>query len=315
VLATEIDDTVVQSGVQCDDRPAVVRGLLVLAFCGNRPLSVGDLHGKLRIGLCDNEELLDVQLEVLDGCALDQLFRLLDQTVYEDNALGGNLARELDHLPAQRLALCDHSLDGVQSLPEGDEGELRTLCPGILHNTAEDDLWSTGLIHVGGVLVLLADLREVDTSDLLGRWDVWLRAEHGKLAIVLLGNIVRVGGLLLSLLFGLALCGFFGLCDSSQWLFPMIEDHRASAAHLLLLFGGLLQGALGGTLLALCGRSILRSLGDGHDVVSGFVGHDVCMAGSVQSSSRERCFGGEDLYRWWGVSQWAGRAKEDTEDV
>ena len=49
--------------------------------------------------------------------------------------------------------------------------------------------------------------------------------------------------------------------------------------YLLLLLGSLLQGALGGTLLALRGGSILGSLGDRHDVVGGFVGHVVCMDG------------------------------------
>ena len=69
---------------------------------------------------------------------------------------------------------------------------------------------------IKSILVLLGDLSQVHAGDFLGGWDVWLRAEHGKLAIVFLGNIVGVGSLLLSLLFGLALGGFLSLCDSSQ---------------------------------------------------------------------------------------------------
>jgi hypothetical protein len=30
--------------------------------------------------------------------------------------------------------------------------------------------------------------------------------------------------------------------------------------------------------------------------------------------TREINVGGEDLYQWWGMSQWAGRPKQDTED-
>ena len=211
VLAAEVDHAVVESGVEGDNGPAVLLGLVVLAFFRDGPLCVGDLHGQLRIGLGNDVQLLDVQLEVLDRCALDQLLRLLDKTVYEDNTLVGDLASKLDHLPAERLALGDNGLDGVETLPEGDEGELGALGSGVLDDTAEDDLRSTGLVHVGGVLVFLSDLGQVHALDLLGGGHVWLGAEHGHLAIVLFGDVVCVGGLLLSLLLGLALCGFLGL--------------------------------------------------------------------------------------------------------
>jgi hypothetical protein len=42
---------------------------------------------------------------------------------------------------------------------------------------------------------------------------------------------------------------------------------------------------------------------------------DIVCVFALTNLPHARDVGGEDLYQWWGVSQWAGRPKQDTVGV
>jgi hypothetical protein len=125
-LSPQVDRSVVEPGVKADERSLAALFLLLLfgsSGLGRQgSLAIIDLQRQWDLGLGLDEQLLDVDLKVLDGGALDGLGCLLHQASDDNGALGGNGAAELDHLLAQLVTGGNDSLDGVKVLAQVQEG-------------------------------------------------------------------------------------------------------------------------------------------------------------------------------------------------
>lgn len=173
-LRPQVKRPVVEPGVETNKWSFTTLLLLLLLGSGlsrQRPLCIVNLQWQRYLGLDLDEQLLDVDLVVLDGGALDGLGSLLDQTSDDDCAFGADGTAELDHLLAELVTGGNDSLDGAQVLAQVKESQLRRLNTSVLNPAAEGDL----LVNIVG------DGVEADASDARGL-EV-LRASEGELAV------------------------------------------------------------------------------------------------------------------------------------
>ena len=111
----EVEDPVVEPRVLVDPDVEVVLAL------GDPARGVLDLEGQLGLGGGDDPDLLDEELDVLLGAALDLGVHGLDGGEDVDDALLGDPGDELDHLLADGLGDEGDALDRVLLLAKDEE--------------------------------------------------------------------------------------------------------------------------------------------------------------------------------------------------
>jgi hypothetical protein len=100
-----------------------------------------------KLDLAGRTDLLDLDFSVLDRRALDELFRLLDQALDEDQGLPRQPFRPFDHLLGDLVGFHrNKSLNGGRLLPELEEDHFGALSAGVVHASPEQD----GLVRVFG---------------------------------------------------------------------------------------------------------------------------------------------------------------------
>lgn len=138
-LGPEIEGPVVQPCVQTDKRALIA--FLFFALCrrlhGHGSLGIGYLEGQRDLSAGLDEQLLNMNLKVGNGRAFDGLLNTLDQTGYDEGALGADVTTELDHLLAELVAGCNNRLYGVEALAQVQESQLCRLDSGILYPASE----------------------------------------------------------------------------------------------------------------------------------------------------------------------------------
>lgn len=247
---SEIDDSVVESGLESNDG-SLVTLLLLLSASGlslslgcvvvvtlslglsllESSLSVLELEGELRSGSGDDVELKDLELLLLRA-GDDFLLRLGDLGLNIDDGFLGDSRDPLDHLLGDALVGEGDALSSVALVSENDENEV-SLASGVVESGSnQDGLSNEGLVDISNL-----------GPDSVGSG---LRLDELNLSVIVLEGIV--------LLLGLGLIGLSG----------------SLASILLGLLSELLGSLLGETLRAgLASFSLLILLGLGWDLFGG----------------------------------------------
>lgn len=182
----EIEDPVVETGLESDNRSTILTNLeSLLAGLRGRSLGILDLHREHLGRLGDHVDLADVDFVVAKGSRRDGHGRLLDDTGDLDNGVDVQSTSVLDHLTGDGLRKSNDGLQLLTLLSQHQESQLGTLHTGIVDASHQGNLL---------LVVLVGDVGESRRGD-----DIF---GLGELAIQVLGGVVGSGGSSLSLLLG-----------------------------------------------------------------------------------------------------------------
>lgn len=184
-LGSEINASGIKTGIEVDNLQLESLGL------GLRSRSVLNQNGGLLGSLGNDKELVDGNLDILNGGGLDGLGRLDNGTLDQHNGLERDGAGKLDHLLGNGVSVDgQQTLDVGRLLSERHKAHLVTLKSGGVHTGSENNLLA------GHGLVEVLDLDSLDAGLVL-----LSRLDHGENTVVL-GGVIDLVGLSLSLLSG-----------------------------------------------------------------------------------------------------------------